>query len=214
MLGVGLVLVLALAIGLVRMTRGTTQAATPVGPRAAPQPVAEAPRASAPSTAPGVPSPGPVPAASRPQAAVAARRPELAPPPVSFAREPLKRDANGKLVPIITVKELREQFHRTDAAMNACLARSGQAPTGKATLSFTVGAKGNKLIIETTGVQDEETLVAYPELLDCMHRTANELVLDGRPVPELGTPIYVRRHVRLEGGVVAENTIFNFSYNP
>jgi hypothetical protein len=210
---VGLVLVVALAIGLVRMTRGTTQAAAPVASReAAVQPVADAP-VPAPAE-PSAPAPRPAPAASRPQAAVAARRPELAPPPVSFAREPLKRDANGKLVPIITVKELREQFHRTDAAMNACIERSGQRPTGKATLDFTVGAKGNKLIIETTGVRDEESLAAYPELLDCMHRTANELVLDGRPVPELGTPIYVRRHVRLEGGVLAENTIFNFSYNP
>lgn len=143
-----------------------------------------------------------------------ARVPELAPAPVGFGRPELKRDANGRLVPIIPVTELRAQIHHTDAAMQACIARSGQRPTGKATLSFTVAAKDGRLVVETTGVQDEETLTGYPELLECMHRTANALVLDGRPVPELGTPIYVRRHVRVEGGVLAENSIFNFSYNP
>lgn len=98
--------------------------------------------------------------------------------------------------------------------MQACIERSGQLPTGKATLSFTVVAKHDKLVIDTTGVQDEETLAGYPELLACMHQTANALVLDGRAVPELGTPIYVRRHVRLDNGVLAEDSVFNFSYNP
>jgi hypothetical protein len=212
-LAAGLVVVLALAIGLVRLTRGTTQAATPVlaAREIASQPAAEAPSHIAPST--NTPARRPAPSAPRARAATPARQPELAPAPASFGRE-LKRDANGKLVPIITVGELKEQFHRTDAAMNACIQRSGQAPSGKATLAFSVSAKDNKLIIETTGVHDEDTLAGHPELLDCMHRTANELVLDGRPVPELGTPIYVRRHVRLENGVLAENTIFNFSYNP
>jgi hypothetical protein len=90
----------------------------------------------------------------------------------------------------------------------------GRRPTGQATLSFTVAARNARLVIETTGVQDEETLAAYPELLACMHQTAHAFVLDGSAVPELGTPIYVRRRVRIEDGVLAEDWIFNFSYNP
>jgi hypothetical protein len=144
-----------------------------------------------------------------------ARQPELAPAPASFDRE-LKRDANGKLVPVIPVKELWNQLYRADAPMKACIERSGKHPTGKATLSFTVAAKDHKLVIDTTGVQDEETLAGYPELLECMHPTAGVLaaVLEGRAVPELGTPIYVRRHVRLENGALVEDSIFNFSYHP
>jgi hypothetical protein len=38
-------------------------------------------------------------------------------------------------------------------------------------------------------------------------------VLD-EPVPELGTPIYVRRLVRIEDGALAEDSIPSFSYNP
>ena len=123
-------------------------------------------------------------------------------------------DANGHLVPVIPVKELREQFHRTEAPMKACIERSGQHATGNATLNFTVAERNHKLVIDTTGVQDEETLAGYPELLECMHRTANVLTLEGHPVPDLGTGIYVRRHVRVENGVLVEDSIFNFSYYP
>jgi hypothetical protein len=212
----GCIVVLALAIGLVQLTRSATQAAAPArpahGPATSPQvPVADPVASGAPSIA-ARESP-PAPTAPRAKLTMPGPRPELAPAPVSFHRE-LKRDANGKLVPIITVKELREQLHLVDAPMKACIERSGKRATGKATLSFTVAAKDNKLVIDTTGVQDEETLAAYPELLECMHQTANALVLDGHAVPELGTPIYVRRHVRVDDGVLAENSIFNFSYHP
>jgi len=47
-----------------------------------------------------------------------------------------------------------------------------------------------------------------------MHRTATALPLDGHAVPELGTPIYVRRSVRLEDGALASDTLLNFSYHP
>lgn len=215
-LAAGLVVVLALAIGLVQLTRSATQAAAPPilahGPTTTPRaPAAERLVSGAPPSAPREHHPAPT--TPRTRVAMPVKQPELAPAPVGFTRE-LKRDANGKLVPIIPVKELREQLHRTDAPMQACIERSGQRPTGKATLSFRVAAKDNKLVIDTTGIQDDETLAGYPELLECMHQTANVLSLDGRSVPELGTPIYLRRHVRIEDGVLAENSIFNFSYDP
>src|SRR4029079_12597047 len=100
----------------------------------------------------------------------------------------LKRDANGHLVPIVTMKDLRAQIDRTTAPMQACIQRSGALPTGKATLSFTVATRNGQLAVETTGVQDDDTLAAYPDLLDCMHRTANALVLDGKPAPHAGPP--------------------------
>lgn len=209
--------VLALAIGLVQLTRSAPQAATASSsgraPRAAPAQVAESP---APHAAPSAarerrPIAPAVPAA--PHGPVAVKQPELAPASGGFGRE-LKRDANGKLVPMIPAKELRDQLPRSDAPMKACIERSGQHPTGKATLSFTVAARNNKLVIESTGVLDEDSLAGYPELLECMHRTASVLLPEGRPVPELGTPIYVRRHVKIDNGALTENSIFDFSYNP
>ncbi|HEX2690358.1 MAG TPA: hypothetical protein VHN14_27270 [Kofleriaceae bacterium] len=217
LLAAGFVIVLALAIGLVRLTRSATQAAMaplsshgPVAPR--PAPAGEFPASGSPPIVAREHHPTTA-ATTRPQVAMPGQKPELAPAQVGFDRE-LKRDANGKLVPIITVKELRERYHLVDAPMKACLERSGKRPTGKATLSFTVAARNNKLVIDTTGVQDEETLAGSPELLECMRQAAKAIVLDGYAVPELGTPIYVRRHVRIEDGALAEDAIFDFSYNP
>jgi hypothetical protein len=218
-LAAAFIVVLALAIGLVDLTRSATPAGQPPAvvhrPTATPPaPVAESP---APPGAPQVAArehhPPGEPTAPRGQATMSARRPELAPAPVSFGRD-LKRDANGRLVPVIPLGELRTLNHVTDAPMQACIERSGKQPTGSATLSFTVTAINHKLVVETTGTQDEGTLAGYPELLACMHQTAKLLALDGYAVPELGTPIYVRRQVRLDSGALAENWVANYSYNP
>jgi hypothetical protein len=47
-----------------------------------------------------------------------------------------------------------------------------------------------------------------------MHRTASVLLPAGHAVPEFGTGIYVRRHVKVENGALVEDSLFNFSYNP
>jgi hypothetical protein len=209
----GFVAVLALGIGLVVLTHGATQAAAPPAahdPVAPESPVADAPAAHAPPI--GAREHHALPAAPRSPGAPPAQ-PRLGPAPVSFTRE-LKRDADGHLVPMIPLQELRGELHQADAATRACVERSGQHVTGGAMLSFTIAASHNKLVIDNTGVQDEETLAGHPELLACLHQAANTVVLSERAVPELGTPIYVRRHVRIENGVLAEDWVYNFSYNP
>jgi hypothetical protein len=215
-LAAGFVLVFALAVGLAQLTRGASPAMTsqPASHPAAPTPadvVVEHPAPSATQSAAREHPPSF--AAARAPVAAPSKQPELPLTLPSFRRE-FKRDANGKLVPMITIHELRAQLPLADAPMKACVEKSGQGATGKATLNFTIGAKNNKLVLETTGVQDEETLAGNPELLECMHRTANVLLPEGRAVPELGTGIYVRRHVKVENGVLVEDTLFDFSYNP
>ena len=204
-------LVFALAIALWRLTHDTPT--SPVGV-AASSPAAPA----SPSSPPAEPASAPPRPEARPAprvATVAPRPPELpaAAPSMASPSQDLKRDANGKLVPIITMVELRAQVAQLDAAMKACIERGGPRATGKATLSFIVAARAGHLEIETTGVQDDETLVDYPDMLTCMHQTARLLVVHDHPVPALGTPIYVRRHVRVENGELAENSMFDFSYS-
>ena len=216
MLAAGSLVVLGLVIGLAQLTRGTSRqlpappAVPPPAPPAAAPSAEVTPSVVAQSAAREKPA---LASATRAPIATSAKTPQLTSPPVSFARD-LKRDDNGNLVPIIPVKELRELLPLADAPMKACIEKSGQHATGKATLNFTVAAKNNKLLVDTTGVQDDETLAGYPEMLECMHRTATLLLPDGRPVPELGTPIYVRRHVRVENGQLVEDSLFNFSYHP
>lgn len=214
-LAAGAVLLLALLFGLAQLTHGESPALTSPPASHAPAPVAEVAPAAQPAPAP--PSPPrehpPSAAAARAPASVPSKQPELPMALPSFRRD-LPRDPNGKLVPMITMNELRELVPLADAPMKACLAKSGQRATGNATLNFTIGAKSNKLVLETTGVQDEETLAAYPDLLECMHRTASVLLPEGHAVPEFGSGIYVRRHVKVENGALVEDSLFNFSYNP
>ncbi len=214
-LAAGFVLVFALMIGLVRLTRSAPPplprlARSAAMPSHGPAPLAEAPDTVRPIEARPRPAANDLP---RGNAATPVNQPQLALPVINFTRD-LKRDENGHLVPIYPVQELRTQLHLTEPAMKACVERWAPTATGKATLNFTVASRGHKPVIDTTGTQDEDTLAAYPELLDCMHRTATLLAFDGRPVPELGTPIYVRRHVQIENGVVTENSLFDFSYHP
>jgi hypothetical protein len=213
----GSLVVLALLVGLAQLTRGAPE---PVPLRRtahaaeAPSPVAVSEEPAAPPEVPRAPREKPaVVSAARSQNSASAKTPQLPAPPVSFKRE-LKRDENGKLVPIIPLRELREQLPLVEAPMKACIEKSGQLPTGKATLNFTVGVRNNKLVVDTTGVQDEDTLAGHSDLLECMHKTAVMLLPEGRPIPELGTPIYVRRQVRIENGQLAEDWLFNFSYHP
>ena len=216
-LAAGFAALLLLAIGLVQLTREARET-----PKASDRAMPASRQADAPVSrpAPGEPVSRAAPAAPRELHAATAPRahtmptrpPELA-PPVSARRE-VKRDADGKLVPIIAVQDLRDRVPLSDAPMKACIERSGQRPTGTAMLNFMVGPQNNKVVIEATGVQDEETLAAYPDLLECMHRTASVLLPEGRSVPELGTSILIRRRVRIENGTLTENSIFNFSYTP
>jgi hypothetical protein len=217
LLAAGFVVVGSLAVGIVWATHTTTEAAVP-GPlhsSATPAPEATVDPAATALASSGKRQPHPSATAAAPHARTAKpdARPELSLGPSSFKRD-FPRDDDGNIVAVLPVDRLREQMHLTDAPMKACIARSGQRPTGKATITFSVVAKGNKLVIESTGVQDEETLAAYPALLECMHQTAHAIVLDPYPVTELGTDIYVRRHVRLENGELVDNSIWNFSYVP
>jgi hypothetical protein len=212
----GFAVLLALMIGLAQLTSGSPAPATTapaVAAQPAPPPVTAAAEPVAPSVAQSAarevrtgPAPPRAPSSST-------KQPELPIVLPSFRRE-LKRDANGKLVPLISVYDLRDMLPLADAAMKACIERAGKGATGKATLNFTVGARNNKLLIETTGVQDEETLAGFPDMLDCMHKTATLLLPPNRPVPELGTGIYVRRHVVVQNGALVEDWLFDFSYNP
>lgn len=211
LLVIGAVLVVGLAIALLQLARVDDPAVPPAPPRRVVTP--EAPPVPDSPTAWPAHEEARSPAVVAPHPHAPGPAPTLPSLPIALAHD-VKRDANGKLVPIIAVSQLRAQLQVTTAPMQACLDGATQHPTGSATLAFTVAAKDKHLIIDSTSVDDVATLADYPELLDCMHQTAHAFQLDDVPVPELGTPIYVRRHVRLEAGALVENTIFNFSYNP
>lgn len=213
MLVAGFAVVLLLALGLMSMVRDASPPAVATRAPERAEPVAEAP-AAAPEAAPARPAPV---AAHKPRPTTSARRtaePSLAPAATGYERAEMKRDENGHLVPMLSIAELRAMLPQTSASVAACLEAMGQRATGEAVLNFTIVAKDGKLAVESTGVQDEKSLANSPELLGCLHQSARALVLEGHPVPELGTAIYVRRSISIENGGLANDAIVSFSYNP
>lgn len=214
LLGAGFVVLVVLLVGLVQMTGSATESAPPpVRSVAAPAP--------APVVEPvAAPAPRPAPVAARepkPRAPAirAAPVPELAPATDDAISDGvLVRTPEGKLVPIFSVIALRPHMNLVAGAMNNCIEKSGQRPTGKATLSFTIGPKDNRIVIESSAVLDEETLAGNPELLQCMHQTAQAFapVLEGHAIPQYANPVYIRRDVRLDNGEIVEDSLRDFSY--
>lgn len=206
----GFALVFALVLGLWQLTRHDDPP-PPAAPHAAPA------RASA---APAAPPP-----VSAPRAAVVSRPRPAAPAPVAHVPEPvpaapgestvdLKRDANGRLAPLVSLADLRDLLPTLDEPMKNCIAHTAPSATGEASFNFTVTAKNGKLAVESTSVVDEGSLTAYPDLLACLHQAGHMFAVGiaDRPISDLGNPMVVRRRIRLENGAVREHTLPDFSY--
>jgi hypothetical protein len=206
-----LTVVLGFGIVILRLVRTAASDVPPPASPAGPSSPTAAPIPTTASEPPHAPPPKSV-----GHAIASPTAPTLDPAPAANPRRDIPRDENGNLVPVINVRLLREQLGRTDAPMTACLAQQPARATGKATLAFAVAAKDGKLVVESTSISDADTLAAYPDLLACMQQTADALApfLDQTPPANPGATIYVRRHVRVDNGAVAENTIFDFSYFP
>jgi hypothetical protein len=207
----GIALVLVLVVGLWQLTRRDPPQAPPVRR-------AEVARV-APAPAPAVSEPAPT---SAPRVAPPRPRPptpiERAPDPVpaGSAAEPveLKRDANGRLSPLVSLADLRALLPTLEEPMKNCIEHTAPHATGKATLNFTISTKDNKLAVESTGVVDDASLAAFPELVTCLHQSAYmfNVGITERAIPELGNPMVVRRQVQLDNGEIRENAISDFSY--
>lgn len=217
-IAIGFVAVFAMSIALIVLMKSGAAASGDI--RTPPPAVAQETKVE-PTAAPPTTTPPPAQRDARPAAVHRGpTQPPTARPDLGVAapsmHSDVQRDENGKLVPVINVRILREQMALTTQPMQDCLTKSGVKATGAATLGFTVAQKSGKLIVESSGVLEDQTLAQYPDLLDCMHQTASAFqpVLDGVKPADLGTTIYVRRHVKLDAGAMVENTIFNFSYVP
>jgi len=216
-IAIGFVAVFAMSIALIVLMKSGAAASDvrPTTPVAARETKVEPAPAPVPAPAPADAQRDARPAAAHRSQPQSSSRPELGTTAPSMHND-APRDENGKLVPVINVRFLREEMARTTQPMQDCLAKAGVKATGTATLGFTVAQKNGKLVVESSGVLEDQTLAQYPDLLECMHQTATALqpVLDANKAPDLGTAIYVRRHVKLDNGAMVENSIFNFSYVP
>ena len=200
--------------GLVAM-RCSLAGGDPPAPPRPPPPETPAPRAAiAAPILPALPAaPAPVLPAhpQTPQRSLAAMVPHLA-----MVANPALRPAaaQGESKPPIANKAaLRAQAAAVEPQIVACAAQSaaaGYQANGTARLWYIVaGHPDGKVVIESTGTDDEKTTIDNQPLLDCLKDTANAMQFTYAPDT---WAVYAWREVKFTDGKLVENKFVDFHY--
>jgi hypothetical protein len=183
----------------------------------------EPPRDPAPASRTPAPAPvASVPASSQPAPAPSATpAAPTAPPPTSHSTElppstpslpavVTESIPQKPLPPIASKPTLREQELAVAPKLAECAAKAagGAKLTGSAVLTFILAHKGDQAVVETTGVDYDQTTIDNEPVLECMRETARAMTF--QPVPD-SSAIYVTRKVELDHGKLVGNKFLDFS---
>jgi hypothetical protein len=138
--------------------------------------------------------------------------PSDTPAPVLDDHPPPATRANTKNLHWGTA-QLNAQNIAVQPLVEKCIAdaaEKGVKPSGTATLTYIVIAKGDKVTVEDTGFDDSKTTLQAPELVDCMRETARSMKFEGLPREAEG--LVVTRTVTLDAGKLVDYKHVSFSY--
>lgn len=204
---------LAVLVALFMLLRAITST-SPAAPVTATPPRPTETASAAPAPAPTMPSPAPAPGAQAPTRAeprpTAPRNiwDEPPAPPAGGSSDALPGTrANTKNLHF-GLPQLREKIAANAPHVQQCL--KGSSASGEATLTFIVAQRAGKIIIEQTDVDRDKTTVQDEPLLECLHKTAEKIQLDG--LPREAEAIIVTRVMTLQDGSLAEDKPLKFSY--
>jgi hypothetical protein len=107
------------------------------------------------------------------------------------------------------IPQMRALIEATGPRVRECLRTAGNA-SGEATLTFVVAKRGERYLVEDTGVDEEATTLAGEGLLECLHATSRGLVFEG--LPREATAVIVTRRVSADKGNLVDNEMLRFSY--
>ncbi len=111
------------------------------------------------------------------------------------------------------ITQMRAQVAANEPKVVECLAQAastGDRPTGDATLTFIAARRGDKIVIEDTGVDRDGTTIASEPLLECLHATSKSMTFAG--LPREAEAVFVTRTVKVEAGGLVESKVVKFSY--
>jgi hypothetical protein len=111
------------------------------------------------------------------------------------------------------ITQMRAQVAANEPKVVECLAKAaatGDRPTGDATLTFIAARRGDKIVIESTGVDPDATTIASEPLLECLHATSKAMTFAG--LPREAEAVFITRTVKVEAGGLVENKLVKFSY--
>jgi hypothetical protein len=107
--------------------------------------------------------------------------------------------------------QLREQTAAVDALVRQCVSNAAsQKLSGNAVLTFIVAKRGDKYLVEDTGIDREKSSLQSEPLLECLHKTATSMKFVG--LPRDAEALSVDRRVKLENGALTEHKMIGFSY--
>ncbi len=146
---------------------------------------------------------------------VSATVPVDAPPPLPLPADAtppnplLPMRSNGPTIPVASLTAIRTANAGTDELVRACIAASNSKPTGKVVLTFLVVQKhdagGDRVVVESSGFEEQGATLTDPALIDCLHKTAFAMKL----APSAGDhAVFAKRRVVIDHGVLAENWVF------
>jgi len=210
----GAVVLAGLAIVLLKFLDGPATA-SPVVRAPAPEPVAkdDAPKAEVATTVHTThvtpkpethAAPGPAP-----------ERPSMAPPvlaPTAPAEDPVVYDERGLALTVIDKPKLATALVSVDEKLRECIVNTGfTRGSGEAILRFIVAKhkdeKGARIVTESSSYEEEGTTIKDEKLLECMHKTAFDIKYP--PAPDVGIPIWAKRKVVIENGMLRANVLVN-----
>jgi hypothetical protein len=179
-----------------------------VHPRSS-EPGAAAPAGTAAPRGPTARAPlPPVPRRGGESAAPAAYDPATRPPALEQDDGPPGTMLNTKNLHF-GMPQMRALIEATGPQVRECLRAAGSA-SGEATLTFIVAKRGDRYIVEDTGVDDSATTLQGDALLECLHATSRGLVFEG--LPREATAVIVTRRVSADQGNLVDNEMLRFSY--
>jgi hypothetical protein len=185
--------------------------------------VAPTPAPSAEQSAAPAPASASTPATGAPASRAAPPRPGAVPVPGRRAIGPASSEPTAEEAPRPAVddgqnlqfgsKQLHAQTRAVEPLVRECVDKAviaGTRPSGTALLTYIVAKKGDKLVIDHTGYDEEKTTLQHATLLECLHQTAKAMTFEG--LPRDAQEIYAARRVVLVDGKITEYKHVTFSY--
>lgn len=118
---------------------------------------------------------------------------------------------SAKPMPVAQLTVIREATVPTDDMIRDCIKKSGLKPSGTAILTFILAKKhdasGDKIVTETTGVEEDGTTITNPDLIECMHKTAYAMKV---PLGEGTRAVFAKRRVVMDNGILSENWVYEW----
>jgi hypothetical protein len=148
-------------------------------------------------------------------------RPATKPPSIALElpkppEDEIKYREDGIPIAVADLDVLRDVAYQVDYPVLDCVnAHGGKAVTGQVITTYTVVRKKDEktgkygVVVENTGFEEDGTTITDPKLIECFHKTANQMKF---PPSDSPVSTWVRRRITVNAGRLGDNWVFQHGY--